>query len=124
MYLNATKSVYVRSYLINLIYFTCVHACVRTYGVHTYGNQLLLIVIVRMYKHTVYICTFMVINVTEALSVADSDDDCCVSYTVTVVDVRSCTRRPPRLLDQQHISEDPHMPMAPKSQDHFQYPGM
>ena len=38
-----------------------------------------------------------------ALSVTDSDDDYCISYNVTIVDVRSCTR-PPRLLDQQHIS--------------------
>ena len=31
----------------------------------------------------------------------DSDDDYCVSYTVTMVDVRSCTR-PPRSHDQDH----------------------
>ena len=30
-----------------------------------------------------------------ALSVTDSDDDYCISYTITMVDVRSCTR-PPR----------------------------
>ena len=36
---------------------------------------------------------------TGALSVTDSDDDYCVSYTVTMVDVRSCTR-PPRSPDQ------------------------
>ena len=29
-----------------------------------------------------------------ALSVTDSDDDYCVSYTVTMVDVRTCTRSP------------------------------
>ena len=39
------------------------------------------------------------ITTTAALSVNDSDDDCCVSYTVTMVDVRSCTR-PPRSPDQ------------------------
>ena len=33
---------------------------------------------------------------TGALSVTDSDDDYCVSYIVTMVDIRSCTR-PPRL---------------------------
>ena len=66
----------------------------------------------------------MVINacITDALSVTDSDDDYCVGYIVTMVDVRSCSR-PPRLLDQQHISEDPHMPTPPTSLDHFQYPG-
>ena len=39
---------------------------------------------------------FVVINITEASSMTDRDDDYCVSYTVTVVDVRRCTR-PPRL---------------------------
>ena len=33
---------------------------------------------------------------TGALSMTDSYDDYCVSYTITMVDVRSCTR-PPRL---------------------------
>ena len=46
----------------------------------------------------------------------DSDDDYCVSYTVTKVDVRSCTR-PPRSHDQQHISEYPHMSTPPRSPD-------
>ena len=43
----------------------------------------------------------------------DSGDDYCVSYTVTMVDVRSCTR-PSRLLDQQHIIG---CPMPPRSPD-------
>ena len=38
---------------------------------------------------------------TGALSMTDNDDDYCVSYTVTMVDVRSCTR-PPRLPHQPH----------------------
>ena len=46
----------------------------------------------------------------------DSDDDYCVSYIVTMVDVRSCTR-PPRSHDQQHISEYPHMSTPPRSPD-------
>ena len=33
---------------------------------------------------------------TGALSMTDNDDDYCASYTVTMVDVRSCAR-PPRL---------------------------
>jgi len=32
--------------------------------------------------------------ITGALSMTNSDDDYCVSYTVTMVDVRSCTRHP------------------------------
>ena len=51
---------------------------------------------------------------TAALSV--TDDDSCVSYTVTMVDVRNCTR-PPRSHDQQHISEYPHMSTPPRSPD-------
>ena len=47
------------------------------------------------------------------------DDDHCVSYIVIMVDVRSCTR-PPKLLDQQPISEKPHifMPARPPDQAH------
>ena len=48
--------------------------------------------------------------ITGALSVTDNDE---VSYTVTMVDVRRCTR-PPRLLDQQHIIG---CPMPPRSPD-------
>ena len=48
--------------------------------------------------------------ITGALLVTDSDE---VSYTVTMVDVRSCTR-PSRLLDQQHIIG---CPMPPRSPD-------
>ena len=55
-------------------------------------------------------------HITGALSVTDSDDDYCVSYTVTMVDVRSCTR-PPRSHDQQHISEYPDTSMSPRSHD-------
>ena len=44
----------------------------------------------------------------------DSDDDYCVSYIVTMVDVRSCTR-PPRSHNQQHISEYPHTSLPPRS---------
>ena len=62
--------------------------------------------------HFIYVCTY----ITGALSVTDSDDDYCVSYTVTMVDIRSCTR-PPRLHDQQHISEYPHMSIPPRSPD-------
>ena len=54
--------------------------------------------------------------ITGALSITD---DYCVSYTVTMVDVRSCTR-PPRSHDQQHISEYPRVfipPTAPRSHD-------
>ena len=43
----------------------------------------------------------------------DSDDDYCVSYIVTMVDVRSC-ERPPRSHDQQHISQ---MSITPRSPD-------
>ena len=46
----------------------------------------------------------------------DSDDGYCVSYIVTMVDVRSCTR-PPRSHDQQHISEYPHISTPPRSPD-------
>ena len=46
----------------------------------------------------------------------NSDDDYCVSYIVTMVDVRSCTR-PPRSHEQQHISEHPHTFMPPRSHD-------
>ena len=48
--------------------------------------------------------------ITGALSITD---DYCVSYTVNMVDVRSCTR-PPRILDQ-HVSECPHMSIPPRS---------
>ena len=49
---------------------------------------------------TIIYCHIYVRNdVTGALSVTDSDDDYCVSYAVTMVDVRSCTR-PPRSPDQ------------------------
>ena len=51
--------------------------------------------------------------ITGALSVTE---DYCVSYTVTMVDVRSCTR-PPRILDQQCISEHPHMSSPPRTPD-------
>ena len=44
----------------------------------------------------------------------DSDDDYCVSYIVTMVDVRSCAR-PPRSHDQQHISEHFHTSMPSRS---------
>ena len=47
--------------------------------------------------------------ITGALSIID---DYCVSYTVTMVDVRYCSR-PPRLLDQHHISKYSHMSMPP-----------
>ena len=50
---------------------------------------------------------------TGALSVIDSDDDYCISYIVTMVDVRSCAR-PPRSHDQQHISQ---MSTPPRSLD-------
>ena len=50
---------------------------------------------------------------TGALSITD---DYCISYTVTMVDVRSCTR-PPRSHDQQHISEYPHKSIPPRSPD-------
>ena len=58
-----------------------------------------------MFHH--YYCT------TGALSITD---DYCVSYTVTMVDVRSCTR-PPRSHDQQHTSEYPHKSIHPRSPD-------
>ena len=50
-----------------------------------------------MYLRT-YISSVIYVHtyITGALSVTDSDDDYCVSYIVTMVDVRSCTR-PPRL---------------------------
>ena len=51
--------------------------------------------------------------ITGALSIAD---DYCVSYTVTMMDVRSCTR-PPRILDQLRISEYSHMSLPPRSPD-------
>ena len=57
----------------------------------------------------------------------DSDDDYCVSYTVTMVDVRSCTRTP-RLMDQQHTrSEHSNMFILPRSPDQThvsKYPDM
>ena len=46
----------------------------------------------------------------------DGDDDYRVSYIVTAVDVRSCTR-PPRSHDQQHISEYLQMSTLPRSPD-------
>ena len=51
--------------------------------------------------------------ITGALSVID---DYCISYTVAVVDVRSCTR-PPRILNQQPISEPPHIFVPTRSPD-------
>ena len=54
---------------------------------------------------------------TGALSITD---DYCVSYTVTMVDVRTCTR-PPRSHGQQHnifISEYPHKSIPPRLPDH------
>ena len=45
---------------------------------------------------------FVVINITGVLSVTDRDDDYYVSYTVTAVDVRRCTR-PPRLKSASYI---------------------
>ena len=53
------------------------------------------------------------ITTTGALSVTDSDDDYCVSYTVIMVDVRSCTG-PPRSHDQQYIT---HKSTPPRSRD-------
>ena len=50
---------------------------------------------------------------TGALSITD---DYYASYTVTMVDVRSCTR-PPRSHDQQRISEHPHTSIPPRSPD-------
>ena len=50
-----------------------------------------------MYMYSMY--TYVHCLYTGALSVIDSDDDYCVSYIVTMVDVRSCTR-PPRSLGQ------------------------
>ena len=44
------------------------------------------------------------------------DDDYCMSYTVTMVDVRSCTR-PPRILNQQYSSDHPHILIPPRSPD-------
>ena len=44
------------------------------------------------------------------------DDDYCICYTVTMVDVRGCTR-PPRLLDHQPISERPNIPVPPRPPD-------
>ena len=55
--------------------------------------------------HTLCYLFIVDVNIAGALSVTDNDDDYCISYTVTVVDVRSCTR-PSRLLD------------------HTKYPGM
>ena len=43
-------------------------------------------------------------------------DDYCISYAVTVVDVRSCTR-PPRILNQQPISEPPRIFVPTRSPD-------
>ena len=63
---------------------------------------------------------YVIINTTGALSITD---DYCVSYIVTMVDVRSCTR-PPRSHDQQHTSEYPHLSIPPRSPDQAQYPGM
>ena len=63
-----------------------------------------------------YVCTY-ILSYIGALSVTGSDDDYCISYNVTIVDVRSCAR-PPRLLDQQHISENPLMSMPPRLLDH------
>jgi len=54
--------------------------------------------------------------ITGALSMTNTDDDCCVSYTVTMVDVRSCTR-PSRSPDQQQISEYSNMTTYPRSPD-------
>ena len=64
--------------------------------------------------HLLYICIYCV--TTGALSV--TDDDYCISYTITMVDVHSCIR-PPRLLmvEQQHISVHPHVTTPPRSHD-------
>ena len=43
-------------------------------------------------------------------------DNYCISYAVTVVDVRSCTR-PPRILNQQPISEPPRIFVPTRSPD-------
>jgi len=56
----------------------------------------------------------------------NSDDDYCVSYTVTMVDVRSCTR-PSRSLEQQQISDYSNMTTYPRSLDQThisEYPDM
>ena len=63
-----------------------------------------------------YVCFTSIVSHTGALSITD---DYCVSYTVTVVDVRGCTR-PPRSHDQQNISEYHQVfipPTAPRSPD-------
>ena len=73
-----------------------------------------------MLRLSLNVCTYVIINTTGALSITD---DYCVSYIVTMVDVRSCTR-PPRSHDQQHISEYPHKSIIPRSPDQTQYPGM
>ena len=65
-----------------------------------------------------YVCTYTCMFhhyycITGALSITD---DHCVSYTVTMVDVRSCIR-PPRSRGQQHISEYPLKSIPPRLPD-------
>jgi len=36
--------------------------------------------------------SYHMVIITEAPSLVGYEDDCCISYTVTIVDVRSCTR--------------------------------
>ena len=63
-----------------------------------------------------YVCFTSIVSHIGALSITD---DYCVSYAVTMVDVRGCTR-PPRSHDQQNISEYHQVfipPTAPRSPD-------
>ena len=71
--------------------------------IHHTHVQLLIHLDTYVYVYVVCIHNIMYVHClyAGALSVTDSDDDYCVSYTVTMVDVRSCTR-PPRSLGQDH----------------------
>ena len=100
-YVHACKTLYLRTYVYTL--------CVVTIHICAY--------VCTTYVYNVFIICTCIISYVGALSVTDSDDDYCISCTVTIVDVRSCTR-PPRLLDQQHISENPLMSIPPRLLDH------
>ena len=95
---------------VNFVFMYCIYiATIRTCTfVHMY--------VLRMSIMCVYY-TCVISYIGALLSVTDNDDDYCISCAVTIVDVRSCTR-PPRLLDQQHISENPLISIPPRLLDH------
>ena len=95
-------SVFDRCWRLCTYQFVCM--CVRTYVcIYMYVSKYVL-----EYNNACK-CVHTPIT-TGALSVIDSDDDYCVIYNVTIVDVRSCAR-PPRSPDQLPASTCMHIRM-------------